>query len=284
MPQCRYRLVNVFADPTTGGYPFCGNQLAVIEDGSGLSDDDMRLIARQFNLSETTFLLPSDKAAARVRIFTPGYELPFAGHPTLGSAQVVQALFSIGDDFSLEMKAGIVPVTANGAHWTLSVANPTLTPASAGRADLAAMLGLPEHAIVGDACWGSFGEKQLLLPLASAAQVAAAQPDLALMTRHAQNDRRSINTYVFAPTDSGFVVRFFWVQNGAVCEDPGTGSACANLGGWWLAHHPGQPLDAKVSQGDAVGRPNRLSLDVSAAGEIRVGGQVIEIGQGELHW
>lgn len=284
MPTLRYRLVNVFAEPDTAGYPFCGNPLAVIEDGAGLLDADMQRIAQQFNLSETTFLFPSEVATAKVRIFTPGYELPFAGHPTLGSAFVVNALRKTERHFSLEFKAGMVPVSCDGERWTLTVSNPTLTPAEATRAQLAHMLGLPEEAVTGDAVWGSFAEKQLLVPLASPAHVAAAAPDLALMRRYAANDRRSVNAYVFARTETGFVSRFFWVQNGGVCEDPGTGSACANLGGWWLANQGGQPLQAQVAQGDAMGRPNRLLLDVNAQGEIRVGGRVVEIGRGELAW
>ncbi len=87
MPHIQYQILNVFAET-----PFGGNPLAVIEDGSGLSDTEMQLIARQFNLSETTFLLPSSNATARIRIFTPTYEMPFAGHPTLGSAHVVRQL------------------------------------------------------------------------------------------------------------------------------------------------------------------------------------------------
>src|SRR5579864_6283335 len=99
MPTVQYRLLNVFAET-----PFGGNPLAVIEDGSALSDDEMQLIARQFNLSETTFLLPSNRAAARIRIFTPTYEMAFAGHPTLGSAHVVSDLLAAGERFQLEME------------------------------------------------------------------------------------------------------------------------------------------------------------------------------------
>lgn len=105
MPTVAYRLVNVFAETAFGGNP-----LAVIEDAGSLTDPDMQHIARQFNLSETSFILPSDKAAARIRIFTPSYEMPFAGHPTLGSAHVVSNLLGAGDEFSLEMAAGVIPV------------------------------------------------------------------------------------------------------------------------------------------------------------------------------
>ena len=124
MKRYDYRLVNVFA---FAGQALTGNPLCVFEDGSGLDDATMQALALQFNLSETTFVFPSDQATARVRIFTPAAELPFAGHPTLGTAQVVRALRSrkdtAGDAVTLEMKAGIIPVEAHGNFWTLQ-ANP----------------------------------------------------------------------------------------------------------------------------------------------------------------
>src|SRR5215472_18733614 len=108
VPSLRFRIVNV---------------LAVIEDARDVSDEDMQAIALQFNLSETTFILPSEKATARVRIFTPSYEMPFAGHPTLGTAHVVRALKG-GDKVTLDMKAGVIPVEAKGDMWTLGANAP----------------------------------------------------------------------------------------------------------------------------------------------------------------
>lgn len=103
MTGYRYRILNVF---TLDGDRLSGNPLCVFEDGHGLSDDQMQALALQFNLSETTFILPSAHATARVRSFTPAFEMPFAGHPTLGTAQVVRALRRCGDALTLEMKAG----------------------------------------------------------------------------------------------------------------------------------------------------------------------------------
>src|SRR6185437_16570196 len=88
-----FRLVNVFAEDTA----LSGNPLAVFEDARGLDDATMQALALQFNLSETTFVLPSDVATRRVRIFTPAFEMPFAGHPTLGTAHVVRAIANAGD-------------------------------------------------------------------------------------------------------------------------------------------------------------------------------------------
>jgi PhzF family phenazine biosynthesis protein len=280
MKTIKYRLLNVFAET-----PFGGNPLAVIEDGSTLSAEEMQAVARQFNLSETTFLLQSDRAAARVRIFTPAYEMPFAGHPTLGSAHVVRELHNAGTAFGLEMLAGVIPVTAQDDRWRLQANAPTHRPAEAGNAQLAAALGLPESAISGQPLWVSCGNEQLMVPLSSVEHVRAAKPNAELLSRHAVNADGRAKAYVFAATEDGFEVRFFWTPDGVgISEDPGTGSACANLGGWWKATRPGEHLDAQLSQGTTVGRPNVLSLKVDDAGTIFVGGRVIEIGRGELCW
>src|SRR5215510_5356198 len=134
-----YRLLNVF---TTDGERLSGNPLCVFENGRGLDDATMLALARQFNLSETTFILPSDAASAAVRIFTPTFEMPFAGHPTLGTAHVVRALGRGGERVTLAMKAGVIPVTAEGDRWTLEANAPRYRDVDARRSDLAEMLGL----------------------------------------------------------------------------------------------------------------------------------------------
>src|SRR5512138_1183763 len=139
MPSLKYRLVNVF---TQNGDALSGNPLCVFEDGKDLETATMQRLARQFNLSETTFLLPSSCANARVRIFTPSYEMPFAGHPTLGTAFVCRALGLGGDELRLEMQAGIIPVRADGNRWTLQANAPTWRECEAAPETLAAMLGL----------------------------------------------------------------------------------------------------------------------------------------------
>src|SRR5271167_1259605 len=112
-----FRIVNVF---TRAQGALTGNPLCVFEHGSGLSTEAMQAVARQFNLSETTFILPSSRADARVRIFTPSYEMPFAGHPTLGTAHVCRALRLGGDALRLEMQVGLIDVDAHQNRWTLT--------------------------------------------------------------------------------------------------------------------------------------------------------------------
>ena len=112
MSAYAYRIVNVF---TQGRAPLSGNPLCVFERAQALDTARMQALALQFNLSETTFILPSERASARVRIFTPAYEMPFAGHPTLGTAHVCRALGLGGDRLTLEMAAGIISVDLPGA-------------------------------------------------------------------------------------------------------------------------------------------------------------------------
>ena len=139
MTQYFYRILNVF---TRGEETLSGNPLCVFEDGASFDTETMQALARQFNLSETTFILPSEQASARVRIFTPSYEMPFAGHPTLGTAQVCRSLGLGGDSLRLEMQAGIIPVQASGRIWRLQANAPSFREVREPRPELAAMLGV----------------------------------------------------------------------------------------------------------------------------------------------
>jgi trans-2,3-dihydro-3-hydroxyanthranilate isomerase len=281
MPTYAYRLVNVFAETIFGGNPLC-----VFEDARGLDDDQMQALALQFNLSETTFVLPSDTATKRVRIFTPTFEMSFAGHPTLGSAHVVRELNKAGDHVTLEMKAGIISVDAKGDRWTLRANTPTSREHTQTRAEIAAMLGLGEHDVLEGARWMNTGSDQLIIPLANADAVKRVAINADLLLQVTSSQGRSM-AYVFAPNghdgagNAKLLSRFFFMKHSAVIEDPGTGSATANLGAWML-HNRRAPCHFAIEQGEAVSRPCHLSLEVAADGTILVGGQVIEIGRGTI--
>ena len=278
MAAYAYRIVNVFAREGR----LTGNPLCVFEDGSAFDDATMKAVARQFNLSETTFILPSSTADARVRIFTPAYEMPFAGHPTLGTAHVVRAL-GAGDALRLEMKAGVIPVRAEGDRWTLQANEPKWREPEASRAELAALVGLQEGDLAGRALWVSTGNEQLILPVRDADAVRRARPDAGRFARLGGPDNPG-KALVFADAgDAAGTVeaRFFFPSGAAILEDPATGSACANLGGWFRAMRPGADLQRVVSQGEAVQRPSTLHLAVRG-GSIFVGGRVIELGRGTI--
>jgi PhzF family phenazine biosynthesis protein len=286
MSRYHFRIVNVFAESTFGGNPLC-----VFENAAGMSDEVMQALARQFNLSETTFLLPSDKADALVRIFTPGFEMRFAGHPTLGSAHIVRELSGKGDSLHLAFKAGVVPVTAEGDVWTFnapSTGMPAMRAAGVPNALVAKLVSLAESDLAGDPVWVDTGSEQLLIPLNSVDAVRRAAAATELLPEWPASVIGRKNAYVFAfgerDGDAREIVAryFFTLPGGGMAEDPGTGSACANLGGWLIG--TGHPLPANylVRQGEAIGRPCHLKLGVTESRVIQVGGRVIELGRGSV--
>ncbi|HQU48085.1 MAG TPA: PhzF family phenazine biosynthesis protein [Casimicrobiaceae bacterium] len=271
-----FRIVNVFAES-----PLAGNPLAVVERADDLDDDTMQAIALQFNLSETTFVLRSTRATARVRIFTPTFELPFAGHPTLGTAHVVRDTMGAGDRLTLDMRAGVIPVEAAGDVWTLRANAPSHREPATPREALAAMLGLAPNDLGERPLWVDTGTEQLIVPLRSFDAVRRAAPRSEAMLAHATNGTRAM-AYVFARDGDRVLARMFFPKHGAIVEDPGTGSACANLGGWLIATGAALPQSLTVDQGADVGRPCRLGLEVTVDRDIRVSGRVIEIARGSL--
>jgi PhzF family phenazine biosynthesis protein len=278
--ELRYRILNVF---TFDGGRLSGNPLCVFEDGSQVDPATMQALARQMNLSETTFILPSKRAAALVRIFTPTYEMPFAGHPTLGTAHVCRALGLGGNQLGLEMRAGIIPVTSNGDHWTLRATPSTSRLVESGAQEIARLLGLESGDIGFQPLWLKAGREQLIIPLTSEAAVRRARPRPEMFEKLRSVDGAG-QALVFASTGGKKIIsRFFFPDGAAILEDPATGSACANLGGWFLAMGRRPPLDFEVSQGELVGRPSLLKLEVNTDNEVFVGGNVIELGSGIVH-
>ena len=273
-----YRILNVFTD---GDDPFSGNPLCVFEDASGLSDKAMQALARQLNLSETTFVTPGNgEVSANVRIFTPGYEMPFAGHPTLGTAYVVRELSSASDEVLLRMPAGDIPVTVADNVWTLQANAPVSSPVDVPSPDLSAMIGLAADRLAAEPLWVDTGSLQLILPLRSAQDVRDASADPRLLhTFAARPDGESL-VYLWAPTGPDTIeARLFFTQGRAVLEDPATGSACANLGGWFLVNGQ-RGIARRLRQGSALQRPSVLDLAVKDDGTILVSGAVREVGRG----
>ncbi|MBY4868830.1 PhzF family phenazine biosynthesis protein [Burkholderia sp. Bp9017] len=284
MTTYAFRLLNVFAESTFGGNPLC-----VFEDARGMDDATMQALAVQFNLSETTFVLPSDRAHARVRIFTPGYEMAFAGHPALGTAHVVRDTLAAGNALSLEFKAGVVDINASDDVWTFTPPHsgmPKTAPCTLPDTDTAAMLGLTADDLLAPPLWVDTGADQLLVAVKTPAAVRRARPDSTYLDRWPASSLGRKTAYVFAfdPYRPEKVVSryFFAKQGGGISEDPGTGSACANLGGWLLAAGHALPAAFEVEQGEAVGRPCLLRLSVSERGAIDVGGRVVELGHGVI--
>ncbi|OZI74228.1 PhzF family phenazine biosynthesis protein [Bordetella genomosp. 12] len=288
MPDYRYRLVNVFAESLFGGNPLC-----VFEDARGMSRQVMRDLALQFNLSETTFVLERPQAGvAEVCIMTPTHEMAFAGHPSLGTAHVLRDLgLAIADSVTLAVPAGRVPVMAKGDVWTLvapSTEAPRMRAADASRAGVAAFLGLTVDDLAGDPVWMDTGIEQCVVPLVSPDAVRRAVPQDCLKWGESRDGRRVLYAFAFEQEQRAgrqvVCARYFSARGAGVVEDPGTGSACANLGGWLLLQGRDIPGGVVVEQGDLVRRACRLFLDVDPQSQqIRVGGRVLTLGEGTIH-
>jgi PhzF family phenazine biosynthesis protein len=239
--------------------PLQGNPLAVVHDGSGLDTERMAAFARWTNLSETTFLLPPTHPEAdyRVRIFTPGGELPFAGHPTLGSCHVwLKAGGVPRRDDTVVQECGIGLVPLRRADRLAFAAPPTTVERADGEllARVEAALGLAP-ASVRDAAWLSNGFPQLTLLLEDAATVLALDPDHAALKSLAKVG--VVGAYP-AGSELDFEVRFFAAAIG-VNEDPVTGSLNANIARW-LIDSGRAPASYVASQGTAIGRAGRIHV------------------------
>lgn len=277
-----FRQLDVFA-----AGPCSGNPLAVVLDGEGLSTDEMQRFARWTNLSETTFVLPPTEGGAdyRVRIFTLARELPFAGHPTLGTCQ---AWLEAGgtphapDVVVQECGAGHVRIRRHGDE--LAFAAPPLL--RSGPVDeqlldrLVAVLGVDREEVV-DAAWVDNGPGWVGVLLADAARVLELRPDVARDPGSGTLDVGVVGPYP-AGSEAAFEVRaFFSDEHRALREDPVTGSLNASLG-WWLLDTGRATAPYLASQGTSLGRSGRVRVDRDDDGTVWVGGTVTTVVRGEV--
>jgi PhzF family phenazine biosynthesis protein len=260
--------------------PYAGNPVAVVLDGAGLSTEMMQRFAHWTNLSETTFVLPPESPDAdyRVRIFTPSRELPFAGHPTLGTCHAwLEAGGSArGEDAIVqECDAGLVPIRRLEAG--LAFAAPPLVRSGPVEDEvverLARMLGVDRAAMV-DTQWVDNGPGWVAVLLDDPQTV------LALTPRFEELDVGVVAPYP-AGSPEAFEVRAFTPKNGAVDEDPVTGSLNASLAQWLLA--TGRATAPYVArQGTALGRAGRVHVTQDAGGDVWVGGGTVTCVRGDV--
>jgi PhzF family phenazine biosynthesis protein len=274
------RQIDVFTE-----VPFVGNPVAVVLDGEGLDDDAMRRIARWTNLSETTFVVAptQDGADYRVRIFTPVDELPFAGHPTLGTchAWLEHGGVPRADDVVVqECAAGLVAIRRAGAQ--LAFAAPPLVRSGPVDDDLVAaataMLGLDREAVV-EAAWVDNGPGWVALLLDSIDRVHGARPGP--VTAGAEAVKLGLVATTPPGHEHAIEVRAFFPKDGMLAEDPVTGSLNASLAQWLLGSgRLAAPYVAR--QGAALGRDGRVHVSQDADGTIWIGGGTVTCIVGEL--
>jgi trans-2,3-dihydro-3-hydroxyanthranilate isomerase len=298
----RYLHYDVFTD-----HLFGGNQLAVFLDGRGLSADAMQAIAKEMNFSESTFLFPPEQPGtdARMRIFTPGEELPMAGHPTIGTTFALARAGVIAPGrkaFMFGCNIGPVPVALTWSGDDLSFAWMTQRLPAFGEpipdpARTAAMLSLSPAAVAGTGLPVqviSCGVPFLYVPLTTRMAVDNAVLNAALFEELCEATKTTANgVFVFTsqPGDARATVysRMFAPGLG-VTEDPATGSASGPLGCYLVRHKVAQPekADAMISlQGVKMGRPSHVHISIGLEkGEIssvRVGGEAVLAGEGTLY-
>jgi trans-2,3-dihydro-3-hydroxyanthranilate isomerase len=305
----RYLTADVFTD-----HRFGGNQLAVLPDARGLSTEQMLAVTREFNYSESTFVLPPERdgETCRVRIFTPGGEVPFAGHPTVGTAHVLTAIGQVpltGDETRLVLgeAVGPVPVTVRAENGRpvfaqLSVAQlPTESAPAADAAAIAELLSLDAGDLLGGDYAPSIvscGLPFLLVPVRSRDAVRRARVRAEPWERTLRGSVGS-EPMVFAvdpslrsgqasaaPAPADVHARVF-VPGLGVPEDPATGSACAALGGYLARRTPREGgLRWVVEQGIEMGRPSRLEVEADktagAITAVRVGGRSVLVCEGTI--
>lgn len=297
----RYRFVqfDVFTDVAFGG-----NQLAVFTSASGLSDSEMQQIAAEMNYAETTFVLPprENSATAAVRIFTPRTELPFAGHPVIGTtfalAHEGALSTSAATPAQLELAVGTLAVDLLFEEERLSFAwmhqpLPTYTPWTGDEQRLLAALGLSAADRAADLPveYGSAGVRFLYLPLRSVEALSRARSSAELADT--LGDPAALRqVYPFALEGSDQVRSRMFAPDMGIAEDAATGSAAGPLGGYLLRHRRLQADAAgtarlRITQGVEMGRPSRLdvAIDVASDGtprDVRVGGSSVLIAEGEL--
>ena len=271
----RFVQVDVF-----GENPYRGNPLAVIVDAEGLTTSDMQTFAKWTNLSETTFLFPPTHASAdyQVRIFTPTEELPFAGHPTLGSAHAWLTNGGVpkdGNTIVQDCKVGLIGVRRE--ENSLSFAAPPLLRSgpidNAVLHEAAESLGISRDAII-DAAWIDNGPGWMGILLASADEVLAIQPKPMKLTLGVAGAHTTESRFAYE-------VRAFYSSNGITFEDPVTGSLNASLAQWLISSGRFN-APYLVSQGTAIGYAGVVKVDVDDSQVVWIGGNVATCISGEV--
>ena len=279
MARFRYVVCDVFTDT-----PLQGNQLAVFTDARDLPEETLQPLAREINFSETVFVYPAEQGGhARMRIFTPVTELPFAGHPTLGTAFVLGGPLQLGE-IHLETLRGIVPVRLEreGAKIVFGrMSQPLPTVEAFEREEvLLAALGVGRSELPVELY--DNGMRNVYVCLASPDEVAALRPDISRLAEFGE----VIGINVFAGSDREWKTRMF-APGGGVAEDPATGSAAGPLAVHLVRHGrvaPGEEIE--ITQGVEILRPSKLYARVDGTPEkierVEVGGSAVLVARGEF--
>lgn len=272
----RFETWDVFTDR-----PFAGNPLAIVWPEPGEAPP-MQAVAREFNLSETVFVLPPQAGGtARLRIFTPGQELPFAGHPTIGTAV---ALAGRGPDLVLELGVGPLPVRAEAGRARLTTRVPFAREFDVASETVAPCIGLEPGAIrtgTHPPVRAGVGLPFVLTEVEPDALDACA-PDVDAFRRAEALHDAPFHFDVLAYARDGDAVRArMFAPLDGIPEDPATGSAACALAAL-LREVLGRPVALDMRQGEAMGRPSRIAVEADAEGAVHLEGAAVKVMEGRL--
>jgi trans-2,3-dihydro-3-hydroxyanthranilate isomerase len=287
-----YEIWDVFTDK-----PLQGNPLAVIPDASPLSDPQMQAIAKEFNLSETSFILSSSKADVRARYFTPSRELPMAGHPTIGTTFALHRHGEIkGEGFKLELSAGVFEIglereQAKLARAWMNQGAPKKISEIADKSIVAKALNLDNTDVIDlPIQFVSAGNPFLMVPVTSLNALAKARLNPSVFEN--ANGLHVVGVFAFTTATESVKVRGRMFASGSigVSEDPATGSAHGPLG-WYMATHGMLEFQDDTTQfishqGVEMGRPSELHVRVTKEDNdfsVSVGGEAVLVGEGTLY-
>lgn len=282
-----FRLLDVFTD-----VPFAGNQLCVVPDPPpGLDAATMQTLTREIGFSETTFVTAVRPDGYDVRIFTPEGELPFAGHPTLGTAFALVAEGRVAPRLIQRCVAGDVPVEVDleAGSAVMEQLPPVFGREVENRALVAAGAGLTADDLVAELpiVPVSTGIPHLMVPVRTESALRRAARDDRACRAACEAADNAESLYLFAVRGQGDVIARMFDRWPAIGEDPATGSAAGPLAAYLASHAlAGLPGRATIAQGEMVGRPSFLRVDVAPAGDgwsLRVGGGVRIVGEGRFH-
>lgn len=294
--------------------PFAGNPLAVFPDAGGISDDEMQSIAREMNLSETVFVLPSNApdALRRLRIFTPTKELPIAGHPVVGTWNLLARLGVIEDapadgtiEIQHELGVGVLPVeiefvggeprtvTMTGGKFThdLSVTHENLRRLIAEAFDLTLDDLQPDAPV--QVC--GIGIDFTIVPIRTLAALEKSRANAAKLAELPRNFPGEFSLFTWETLEENSLIHTrMYAPEFGITEDPATGSAAGTLGGYIVHHglaeekrHNGK-LNFTLEQGDFMHRPSRIAVEITGAKgnveTVRVGGSAVIVAKGSLQW
>lgn len=283
--------IDVFTDKT-----YAGNQLAMFPDGEGLTGEQMQTLAREINFSETTFIFKAGKPEADfdIRIFTPISELPFAGHPVLGTAYAIMNLLDIRQVkkpvLKLNMKVGVIPLEKRGGNIWMTQKEPQFFKTYTDKKEIAALVNLLAEDISDDLPMEevSTGNKVLIVPVNSLAAMQRASGNTDRLNRfYAETGTHAPYIFTRETVDNtAWVHSRFFVPHLGIAEDAATGSAAGPLTGYLLKHNVfGRNFEIINEQGIEMGRPSRILMNGEVSGGkyiVKIGGTCAYVGRGNF--